>query len=285
MSSLVPTGLGIAVLAGAWHFQVRSWMPFAVGGAIAAVGIVSWAVMISAYFRKRNWADRMAADATRPWRAEDRWARGFTLRPTDSRRALQWWAGAAAALAAAGTFAAAMPCLASWIALAGAAALAGCAGYRTWRLAKYGASRLELERMPVVPGRRLEATLRCRAHVEARGPFAVTLRCVRGTVEVVVGFRGRRHEYVRKSVLCEETATATGSTAGGEWKTAVPVAIEVPEGLPHTMTPMDRRRESSVVWTLTVSAETPGVDFRTEFELPVFGAADESLIEKRPEAG
>ena len=40
----------------------------------------------------------------------------------------------------------------------------------------------------------------------------------------------------------------------------------------------------SVGWTLSVKAATPGVDFGAEFDVPVFNVADESLIERRPEA-
>jgi hypothetical protein len=142
--------------------------------------------------------------------------------------------------------------------------LIGWAVRQTLRYRKYGVSRLELSTVPGVIGRRLSGMVRAPARLHSKEGFQVKLICVRK----VRTRRGRNTARV-ESILWEEAQTVQGvlTRASASMEIHIPVAFRLPpEVEPYDVTDSTNR----VLWRLQVTASVPGVDYESQFEVPVF---------------
>lgn len=152
--------------------------------------------------------------------------------------------------------------------------LIGKAVYLTLQYLKYGDPVLTLPQLPIVPGTQFLAVLHVKTHLMTEHGIQLTFKCVKTTVTG----SGKSASTDIKD-LHNETKIVTMDMARTSYEgSAIPVAFDVPTGLP------DRETEEnpSYEWTLEVKAQTPGIDFSTEFDLPVYTVKDPSLVEKRP---
>lgn len=148
----------------------------------------------------------------------------------------------------------------------------------TLRHRRYGVSRLDLARVPAAIGRELRGTVAARGLLAVPGGFGVALTCVRRVT------RGSgKNRSTTETVLWQEEQRASGTqsrTAEG-MVTSIPVAFRLPADVEPAD---DLNPRNQVIWRLTVSADVPGVDYHSTFEVPVFRAAAEGGADE-PDAG
>ena len=143
----------------------------------------------------------------------------------------------------------------------------------TIRYRKYGVSRLELSTIPGVIGRTLAGMVRAPASMQPVEGFQVTLTCVR---RVTTG--GGKNRSTSESILWQDEQRVRGelSRTAAALETHIPVAFR----LPADVRPCDDADSGDqVLWRLRLSAEVPGVDYESVFQVPVFrtAASDQPL--------
>ena len=141
------------------------------------------------------------------------------------------------------------------------------------RYRKHGLSRLELSTVPGVIGRSLIGMVRAPGNIQAVNGFLVTLRCIR---RITSG--GGKQRSTSESVLWQEEQRVQGQPfrAAARMETHIPVAFR----LPRDVVPSDGSdSRNKVTWRLQVSAELPGVNYDSQFDVPVFrtSASDQPL--------
>ena len=134
----------------------------------------------------------------------------------------------------------------------------------TLRHRRYGVSRLELATVPAVIGRSLIGMVRAPSRILAAQGFDVTLTCVRR-----VTHGGGKQRSTSESILWQDLKRVQGQPfrAPARMETHIPVAFRISGEAPSTE---DSNAASRVVWRLQVSAEVPGVNYESRFDVPVF---------------
>jgi hypothetical protein len=147
--------------------------------------------------------------------------------------------------------------------------------YQTVRHRKYGRTRFVPSGLPGVIGGYLGGVIEVPARVVPEADARLALKCVRRET------RGSgKNRRTTENVLWErEELIAREKWVTGAGGTRIPVLFYIPPGRPDTD---DRDRDNEVVWRLTASAATPGVDFATQFDVPVFATGETAAP---PEAG
>jgi hypothetical protein len=128
---------------------------------------------------------------------------------------------------------------------------------RSWlRYRRYGISRFELTTLPGVIGHSLGGTVRIAEPLRPEGGFQVTLTCLRRHTT-----GSGKNRSTSESILWQEDRRVMGVG------TSIPLTFAIPaDALPSDdSNPNDRR-----IWRLGVSADVPGVDYHSSFEVPVF---------------
>lgn len=144
--------------------------------------------------------------------------------------------------------------------------------YFTFRYIKYGASTLILSQLPLVPGRRFSGLIRTRAGIDASEGMQLTLKCLK----VYYEGEGKKREQVKK-VLYSDQMTIYKYSA--EKKTLTwTFELDVPEGYPdYSVTGTTKYR-----WILEVQANTPGIDYFSSFDMPVYSLNSEIRVVYHP---
>lgn len=136
---------------------------------------------------------------------------------------------------------------------------------------RFGSSVFELTSNPGVIGGTLEGLVHTRLGSRPEAAIQVTLTCAR---QVTTQSRSGKSTTTR---IDTEHLWQTGRTirpdmiVDGPHGLSIPVRIEIPIDLPGTD---DSDPKSQIIWTLTVSADVPGVDFDACFTVPVFVTDD-----------
>lgn len=151
--------------------------------------------------------------------------------------------------------------------------LAAWALHAALRYRKYGTSILELDTLPAPIGGRLAATLRAPVDSDPTGGFRAVLSCLR--VRVTGSGDDRR---TSETILWQEEQTIRSVERRIDWAGAsLPIAFAIPrDALPSD----DSDSSNRVVWRVAVSAEVPGVDYGSTFEVPVFPVAGTTAVEE-----
>ncbi len=222
--------------------------------------------------RKAHRRVRLANEcADRPWMVDDLW-HGFATR-SNPERLFGPWLGAAYFTTMAAIFVSL--CFERHAKPAGLVLTAGMVAvslgllartiYHTARHLKWGPLRLAVSRMPTRPGELLEGLVTCGRRVEAQDGFSLALRCV-------------QHVGRKRLVRWEGGGRVTQDLLGAldADGTMIPVRLQVPADQP----PTDLREPPLVSWELEVRSDTPGVDLRATFEVPIYACPDER-VERR----
>lgn len=138
----------------------------------------------------------------------------------------------------------------------------------TIRFRRFGSSRLELATTPAAIGRSLLGTVHAPAAVLSGEGFRLVLTCLR---RITTG--SGKSRSTREEILWQEEQRVPGRPA----RTAVGMATTVPVAfaLPPDARPCDDSNpRDQLLWRLAVSAEVPGVDYESTFEVPVFRTAE-----------
>ena len=133
----------------------------------------------------------------------------------------------------------------------------------TVRARKFRELRFVPSAFPVVLGGRLNGRIEGMFSLESGATAGLVLSCVRSYVS---GSSQDRSRWQR--VLWQDKQTATSFSDGQQ--TQIPVSFLVPFDSPATDA---SNPDDEILWRLTVSAQIPGLDLRSNFVLPVFQTA------------
>ncbi len=147
-----------------------------------------------------------------------------------------------------------------WLPLVVGLAIAAIAAYNIGRFLKYGTSTLALSPMPAVPGKPVAMTVLIPGRVSGENTFNLELQCIH---QYTIG--SGKHRHTNKDILWSETRQ-TGGNINFQDKTELKVDFEIPAGLPATTA---YSGSDGNYWLLKVSASTPGIDYKAEFDVPV----------------
>ena len=136
--------------------------------------------------------------------------------------------------------------------------------YRAVRLTvqrrRFGESTVQLDTLPGVIGGRLAGTLAIPSGFPPGAALMLRLTCVNRWRT-----RGRNNSSGESIVWQEEAPPASVYSAGGA--VTVPFAFAIPADAK----PSDTSGEGTgILWRLSAAAQIPGVDFESDFEVPVF---------------
>lgn len=134
-------------------------------------------------------------------------------------------------------------------------ALAGWACYLWMQHWKWGVSEFEMAAVPGVLGGPLAGVIHASRLIETKEGIVIRLACIRSE-------RDGKHTKVTTIWEEERTIVRNLATAGGA-TTLIPVQFVIPYDLPGS-------DAKDVTWKLTAAAKTTGIDYRSEFDVPVF---------------
>jgi hypothetical protein len=132
----------------------------------------------------------------------------------------------------------------------------------TLRYRKFGTSVFKMLSVPGEIGGTLSGVIQTQAKVHAASNFELSLRCIH---RVTTG-SGKNRRTV-EHVLWEDKKVVKEMTEGDAQRSGIPVLFQIP----GDVSPTDADRNIS--WNLKATADIPGVDFETAFEVPVFPVA------------
>ncbi len=133
----------------------------------------------------------------------------------------------------------------------------------TLRFRKYGSSRLKMLSVPGEIGGSLSGFIETGMKIPS-DDFRLTLRCVQ---RITTGSGKNRHTEER--VLWEVQKDVHGLSTDTARQSGIPVLFSIPASCSATSL------AQNISWQLAAKAETPGLDFETSFEVPVFEVAAE----------
>lgn len=136
--------------------------------------------------------------------------------------------------------------------------------YQFIRSQKFGRSTLELATTPGVVGGKMAGVIRIPKSIQTAEGFRLKLSCIEHSLDS----NGESREDVVWQTERLVTEPMHDRMAGG---TAVPVLFAIPYEAEGTSPSKIGRH---VEWRLEASAEMPGVDYKTQFEVPVFKSAE-----------
>jgi hypothetical protein len=137
----------------------------------------------------------------------------------------------------------------------------------TLRYTKYGTSRLDLSTVPGVIGHTIAGTVRLPSPVQSKDGFEVTLTCLR---RVTTGSSQNRSTSERvlwqdqKRIGGEALRDAEGAGVRVPFSFRIPADAEASDSI---------NSNDQTLWRLSLSAQVPGVDYQSVFDVPVFRTA------------
>lgn len=147
--------------------------------------------------------------------------------------------------------------------------LLGAAAYAALRQRKFGRSICAIDRVPLQPGQTLRGQIEHRGAQVPESGYRLELACIN---RIITG--GGRSRSVSNQVLWQAEQTVSGALAAPSPEgMRVPFSFDLPADAPSTDL---TKPHDAVLWQLTVTAELPGIDYKAEFELPVFTTAGEA---------
>lgn len=129
------------------------------------------------------------------------------------------------------------------------------------RRRRFGIPVFELATLPGVPGETLAGMVRTTGTIDPEGGFLVRLRCLRRTVS-----GSGKNRRTDETTLWEHEEVMPGAARRADG-IAIPVAIPLPADARATDA---SDSDDQVLWRLEVTAAVPGIDFKAQFEVPVF---------------
>ena len=135
------------------------------------------------------------------------------------------------------------------------------------RYLRYGVSTLRLDTLPGVVGGKLRGTLYTKIRRRPDDGVRLCLQSFRRTRQ-----RSGKNTSVQERLLWEHEETVPASyLSRGPGGISLPVEFAVPSTCEPTTAGFST---DGVVWRLSVNAATPGLDYQTSFEVPVFRTGD-----------
>ena len=137
----------------------------------------------------------------------------------------------------------------------------------TLRWRKYGQSVFKMASVPGVIGGQFAGVIRLSAKVQPEDGFHLALNCL----ERVTTGTGKSRSTWETVLWQDEQLIARDLLQNDPERTAIPVLFQIP----YQCRPTDEANASrQTIWRLDVSAKTPGLDYSTSFDVPVFKTAE-----------
>jgi hypothetical protein len=134
------------------------------------------------------------------------------------------------------------------------------AGASVLRWRKYGRSVFQMASVPGVIGGQLAGVVRAAVKIEPQNAFRVRLTCTNCTTN-------RNGDISRNLVWQDEQCITHDLLQRDAGHSAIPVLFQIPYDCRPTD---DDDPKKMVYWTLEVTAKTRGLDYRAEFNVPIF---------------
>ncbi len=132
---------------------------------------------------------------------------------------------------------------------------------RSWRQHhRFGKSQLELREMPIALGGMLVAKLTLPTQVPGGTVLKLTLNCIRKTQS-----SGSKKNTSEDVIWQTEQEIQVPEIIGRY--TLIPIRIQIPTEQPPASAEVSK---TGIIWRLLIDTDIPGVDYQTNFELPVF---------------
>ena len=246
------------------------------GGIFASVfAIIGAAIMVGAvagYRQQKRDAEVKDANPNAPWLWRKDWAESRAL--SKNRNTIYgWWIGTAllsvlfvpiAAINLPPLLRNSDPmaflllglCLVPTILLVGALRA-------TIRRETYGKTYFEFAALPFSPGKRLSGQIHLRLDRAAEHGIDLRLSCNR---RVVTG-SGKAQSISEVPLWQQQKNVPQQALSTGPLGSSIPVDFEIPEDAYETSHDVPR---DQVLWMLHAQADVPGVDYKDDFEIPVF---------------
>lgn len=138
------------------------------------------------------------------------------------------------------------------------------AARQTIRWRKFGSSTLDLAAVPAPLGGRLEGAIHTSALLRPAHGVKLRLSCIHQTRSGT----GRDRTTWESALWQDEQAVTERMAPGPGVRSAIPVSFVLPADKPGTN---PDNSDDRILWRLEAWAEVPGVDYRVQFEVPVFG--------------
>ena len=136
----------------------------------------------------------------------------------------------------------------------------------TIRRERYGKTYFEFDSLPISPGKKMTGRIELHLANGAQHGIDVRLCCVR---RITTG--SGKEQTTHDEILWEQEQNIPSNLLGfGAVGTSVPVSFDIPADAYESNSENPRDK---VLWLLRAKADVPGVDFKEEYELPVFRSA------------
>ncbi|HNW33853.1 MAG TPA: DUF3592 domain-containing protein [Candidatus Ozemobacteraceae bacterium] len=157
-----------------------------------------------------------------------------------------------------------------------AVALIVRAAYITVRRMKYGDSLLLLSQIPLIPGGEFAGVVLTKRSLKADDGCKATLRCI-AIIRKESGGSDNETTYSEDVQYEKSVIVRADLNRGPTNRSAIPVRFDIPGHLPVRFL----NGYPQIRWKLVLEAETPGVNYFAEFELPVYAIDNPSLVQYR----
>ncbi len=138
---------------------------------------------------------------------------------------------------------------------------------QSWRWFRHGSSVLELASILGVIGGTLEGVIHTRLRRFPTKPIEVTLTCNRQYLHKAPS-RSKEGDHYDTAVLWQaDRSVAANRLNHGPHGVSFPVRIQIPNGLPAND---NSDEDEQIFWKVEASCDVPGIDFQSEFLVPVF---------------
>lgn len=142
--------------------------------------------------------------------------------------------------------------------------IAAATVYVIMRQRKYGVAEFRMQPMPGVVGGILGGVVTVNQKVIPLDGFTASLVCTRT--------HGSGKNSTFSNVWDEKQTIKVDLLADDPNRTGIPILFAIPFDQPETI--LVRKDNITVEWTLTVSAETLGIDFAASFKVPIYKTED-----------
>lgn len=249
----------------------NAYLGVAFGLVFACIGLGLEALAVASVRYSKKQAAVVAANPGAPWMWRDDWAAGRA----DGKRAaanVTFWVFAgfwdlisfpAAAAAIPKITAGQTQLLFVMIFPIIGIGLTSFAALSTMRSRRFGQTSFWLATNPFTPGGKVSGSIHLRMPVAADHGIDLRLSCVR---QITTGSGNSRS--TTETVLWQDERNIPGSAiARMDVNAQIPVEFQIPTNvyLTNTDNPSDK-----ILWKLHAKADVPGVDFKDDYELPVF---------------
>jgi hypothetical protein len=250
------------------------------GGFFVCIGLGLMALAVTSYRGARRQQAKVAAGPGSPWLWRDDWAAGRSNGKNIGGNVALWgfaifWDAIsfpAAALALPKAMAGNLVLLIVLIFPLVGIILTVAAALGTMRARRFGRTSFWFATLPFTPGGTLSGSIHLKMPITAVHGIDVRLSCVRR----VTTSSGDNRTTVDTILWQEEQNIPNESLTRAYAEAHVPIHFTLP---PDTYVTNTDNPNDKVLWILHAQADVPGVDFKDDYEVPVFRTKAASMVE------